>query len=179
MDGNRHMLFGGTVGIMSAINIDLISQTFPNITPTTETQTLFILGCIAGSILPDIDSYNSHTGKLFYPIPQLIDAVLKVDGRDRFKHRGITHSVLIYAFLLAYAYNNIPSIIGLLIGCITHLFLDAFNPQGIPLMSMVIDTKIKFANIKSGGTASTVLTIILMAVVIAIGVRFKVKGSVF
>lgn len=176
MNGNCHMLFGGTVGVVSAINIDLINQTLPNIPVSTEMKTLLILGCVTGSILPDIDSYGSHTGKLFYPIPQMIDAVLKIDGKDRFKHRGITHSVLLYVGLLLWAYFKLPSVVGIIVGCLTHLFLDAFNPQGVPLLAMAMKTKIRFARIKSGSAESVVLTAILMTVTIMLGIYLKIGG---
>lgn len=177
MNGSQHIWFGTTVGVTLAMNTDKICEMLPNVQNTSSTKVLIILGCSFGSLIPDIDSYNSHIGKLFYPVSQLMDALIKIiTFQDLWKHRFIMHSAAYYTALMYYTYNYHTEWLWLIIGCIMHLFLDAFNPEGIPILAPVSKIKIKLGNIKSGGTASTVLTLILMAVVIAVGVRFKVRG---
>lgn len=177
MDGKSHIQFGVSCGAACVLAMPVISQQFPLIHNTPETKALALLGCSFGALIPDIDSYNSTIGKLFYPVSQLMDAVIKImTFQDLWKHRFIMHSAAYYTALMYYTYNYHTEWLWLIIGCLTHLFLDAFNPEGIPILAPVSKMKIKLGNIKSGGTASTVLTIILMAIVIVIGVRFKVRG---
>lgn len=87
---------------------------------------------IVGSILPDIDSSESFMGRR-----------LPFIGSFFSKHRGVTHSIghflILSAILIAVAmFAPIPkvasfAIYGLLFGYASHLFLDLFSKEGIPV----------------------------------------------
>ncbi|SJZ58118.1 metal-dependent hydrolase [Selenihalanaerobacter shriftii] len=87
-----------------------------------------------GAILPDIDHVNSRIGNKLKPISWII----KLFG---IKHRGLTHSILgvfLFSILLEklLLINWIDKIwyYSLLIGYISHLIADMFNPLGIPIL---------------------------------------------
>lgn len=88
-----------------------------------------------GSLLPDIDMKSSYISKK-------MPLIAKTFGK-RCRHRGFTHSLLC-TFLLFFIldiilrasdYNIVllSASVGLLIGYISHLFLDLFTKEGIEL----------------------------------------------
>ena len=93
----------------------------------------FYLGLIGGSLLPDIDHINSKAGRKLW----FIAKPLKLFG---IKHRGLTHSLLgvvLFALLtrqlLINGWINSLAWYGIMLGYLSHLIADMFNPQGIPL----------------------------------------------
>jgi len=170
MNGNCHFIFGAAVGSALAMNLDKISTVLPNITATPETATLFVLGGLIGGIFPDIDNPSSHMGKLSAPVSTIIGKINKLLGKVGANHRGILHDPLIYLVGLVLSYFFFPALIGLFIGCISHLFLDMFNPKGIPFF---LFKKVSIANIDSGSFTSVIFTWILVFVSVAIGCIVK------
>lgn len=77
-----------------------------------------------GSVLPDIDIAFSKISKLS----------LNSNG-NKLKHRGITHSllmpILIYSIYYSIFKNQI--ILPFVLGYVSHIFLDMFNPKGVKL----------------------------------------------
>lgn len=167
MNGNCHFMYGATVGSMVALNLDRIVTTFPNITDTPETATLFVLGGLVGGIFPDIDNPTSHIGKLSAPISTVIGKINHLLGKVGANHRGILHDPIIYIAAAILSYMFFPPLIGFIIGCISHLFLDMFNPKGIPFF---LFKKVSIAKINSGETGSIVFTWVCIALTLIAGI---------
>lgn len=167
MNGNCHFVFGATVGSMIALNIDSISNILPNIANTQETVVLFVMGGVLGGILPDIDNPSSHIGQLSIPISSIIGKINDLLGKKGANHRGILHDPTIYIIGLILSYMFCPALLGLFVGCLSHIFLDLFNPKGVPCL---IFKRISLANIKSGSNASIIFTWICVFINLAIGI---------
>src|SRR5690554_4670585 len=123
----------------------------------------FITATVFGSLLPDIDHTKSIIGKAFYPLAKWLSV--------RFGHRTFTHSLLflfsVYLILLILENLKIINVanheisIILFFSVFSHLLLDMFTIQGVPLLypfwrnPCVIpgnpDFKIKTGNVKQEG----------------------------
>ena len=170
MDGNCHFIFGASLGSALAMNLDKITISFSQITNTSETLTLFILGGLIGGIFPDIDNPKSHMGKLSIPISSIIGKISESCGKKGVHHRGILHDPVVYIMGLVFSYLFFPPLIGFFIGCLSHLYLDMFNPVGIPFMFNTI--RIHMGKLKSGSKESIIFTWINVFLVVGIGLFF-------
>lgn len=170
MNGNCHFIYGATIGSMVALNIDKISTVLPHITNTSETATLFVLGGLIGGIFPDIDNPSSYMGKLSAPVSTVIGTINKKLGKVGANHRGILHDPIIYIIGLILSYIFLPALIGLFVGCISHLFLDMFNPKGIPFCFV---KKVSIGKFDSGSTSSVIFTWINVFLCIILGCVLK------
>ena len=172
MNGNCHVLFGAAVGSALAINVDKINSILPNINVSAETATIFVLGGILGGIFPDIDSPQSYVGKLTHPISRTIGKISKYFGKTKEMHRGIFHDPTIYLALLALSYFYFPPVIGFLLGCLSHLYLDLFNAAGIPIFLGA--RRIHIACIESGKKTARIFTRVhsLVAVIAGLVAKF-------
>ncbi len=77
---------------------------------------------IIGTLLPDLDSYNSRIGKHFFS--RVLTSFTK--------HRGIMHSFL-FLFLIGiilYFYLKV-AFFGFLVGYLIHIICDSFTRQGV------------------------------------------------
>ncbi len=156
MNGNCHFIFGASVGALASG----ILQTTP-----AET-TLIISTCLIGSIFPDIDNPRSHFGQLTKPISTIIGKVQKWEGKKEYQHRGILHSLFLYVALLIVSYFFCPYLIGFFIGALSHLFLDMFNPSGVPVF---LFKRIRLAKLPSSNEKGClILSGIFTALVIGI-----------
>lgn len=171
MNGNCHFVYGAAVGSMVAVNMDNIATILPHVTSSPETATLFILGGLIGGIFPDIDNPSSFMGQLAAPVSTIIGAINKKLGKVGSNHRGILHDPITYLAGLVLCYFFFPPMLGFFIGCLSHLFLDAFNAKGIPFL---LFKKIRLAKIESGSVASIVFTWICVALVLIIGFTCKI-----
>ena len=84
----------------------------------------FPLMCIgaAAALLPDVDHHASIIGRRV-----MIGALI-------FHHRGFTHSAAALVLIVAACWSwQQPAPLAVAVGYASHLFLDALNPQGIPL----------------------------------------------
>ena len=171
MNGNCHFLFGAALSTAAVMNLEQINSYLPNVTATPETATLLILGGLIGSIIPDIDSSTSYIGKLAHPISKYINKISKCFGKEKEYHRGILHDPTLYIAGLVLSYLYFPPVIGLFLGCLSHLFLDMFNPAGISLFLGA--SRLSVAGIKSGSKFSIAFTWGLTLSVLAIGGFFK------
>lgn len=114
-----HFLAGATAGLL------LVGH--------TDVKTAAVSAGVAGvaALLPDIDSPDSKIGRLVPVIPRLFKTVVG--------HRGAMHSAAgaVIALLLAVALlgwrTHVPKLHDLiLVGYLSHLVMDSFNPQGVP-----------------------------------------------
>ena len=171
MNGNCHFVYGAAVGSMLALNIATVSNAIPNITNTPETATLFVLGGVLGGIFPDIDNPSSHMGSLSAPVSTIFGKINEKLGKVGSNHRGILHDPTVYIAGLILSYLFFTPLIGFFIGCLSHLFLDMFNPKGIPFF---LFKKVRLGNFKSGEIGSTIFTWVCIFICITIGVIGKV-----
>jgi membrane-bound metal-dependent hydrolase YbcI (DUF457 family) len=128
------------------------------------------MGGILGGIFPDIDNPSSHMGKLSVPVSTVIGAINKKVGKVGANHRGILHDPIVYLIGMILSYIFIPSLIGFFIGCLSHIFLDMFNPRGVPFL---LCGNIKLGKIESGSTKSVIFTWVCVFLSIIIGCLIK------
>ena len=170
MNGNCHFVYGAAVGTALTMNLDKVTTILPHVTNTPETATLFILGGLIGGIFPDIDNPTSYMGRLSAPVSTVIGFINEKLGKTGANHRGILHDPLIYLIGLVLSYFFFPPMIGFIIGCLSHLFLDLFNPKGIPFF---IFKRVHLGNFKSGEIGSIVFTWVCVFLSVAIGCIVK------
>lgn len=77
------------------------------------------------SLLPDIDSYKSKIGR---QVP-----LISIPANIVFGHRGVLHSLLAFAVVLAVSLKFFPAwVIPIAVGYLSHLILDSFTPSKVP-----------------------------------------------
>ncbi|MCM1314834.1 MAG: metal-dependent hydrolase [Prevotella sp.] len=167
MNGNCHFVFGAALGSAFAMNTDKLEAILPNLTDSPETATLFVLGGLIGGIFPDIDNPISYIGKLTVPVSTVIGKFGELAGKTGPMHRGILHEPIVYITGLILSYLFCPSLVGLFLGCISHLYLDMFTPAGIPIFSV---KHLRLAKIKSGSQQSIIFTWLNVIAVILLGI---------
>lgn len=173
MNGNCHFIFGTSIGVSIAINLSTINQYVPQIANTPEMGCLFVMGGIMGGIFPDIDAPQSYMGKLSYPVSRYIYKFSKFFGNRGKYHRGLLHDPFLYLLCIGFAYFYYPSLLGFFIGCLSHTYLDMFNPVGIPFMFGL--KHLKAGKIKSASKECLLFTWFNSAGVIAVGLIFFFK----
>lgn len=173
MNGNCHFVFGAALGTSISVNIELIASALPNIAHTPETVTLFIMGGVLGGIFPDIDNPTSYFGKLASPISKIFGSIGKATGKTGKNHRGIMHDPALYIACLLICYFYFSPLIGFFVGCLSHLFLDMFNPSGIPFLFGA--AHLHLGKITSGSKGSIVFTWIMTVLVLAAGILLKIN----
>jgi len=86
--------------------------------------------CLVGSLLADIDTTTSGVGKFARPVSGWLET--------RFGHRTFTHSLLFCLLLgvLLWPLERVESAAywAFLCGYLSHLLLDTFNVNGVPLL---------------------------------------------
>jgi membrane-bound metal-dependent hydrolase YbcI (DUF457 family) len=63
-----------------------------------------------------------------------------------------------------------PSLLGFFVGCLSHLFLDMFNPKGIPFFFI---KRIRLGKIESGDVKSIIFTWVCVFLCLGIGITLK------
>lgn len=96
---------------------------------------VYIYFSYIGSLFPDIDMKNSYISKLLPKLHRNLGS--------KFKHRGMTHSLICLYFLcnmfnllVQYTENNIVFIClssGFIVGYLSHLCLDLLTKEGIEI----------------------------------------------
>ncbi|QEH68698.1 metal-dependent hydrolase [Cellulosilyticum sp. WCF-2] len=118
MDGKTHL----AAGIITGVGVVYLENKLGfEISPS---NLLFIVGCAAGSLLPDIDIDNSMLGRF-------------IPGWLFWEHRTVTHSIffMVVLGLIGLLFKmDIGLIIGLVVGAATHLILDGITPMGLPYL---------------------------------------------
>ena len=169
MNGNCHFIYGAAVGSALALNLDKISS-ITSINNSPETATLFILGGLVGGIFPDIDNPNSYMGHLSAPISTIIGEINEKLGKVGSNHRGILHDPIVYLIGLVLSYFFFSPLIGLFIGCLSHIFLDMFNPKGVPCLFV---HRIRLGNFNSVDFGSVLFTWVCVFIVVGLGLMAK------
>ena len=171
VNGNCHFLYSVTVCSMVAVNLNIIASALPNIGTDASSVVFLVMGGILGGVLPDMDNPKSSIAKISVPISTIICKIGKLFGRGGKYHRGLLHDPFIYIVGMFLSYFFFPQIIGLFIGGITHIYLDFFNPVGLPLFFGA--KYIHIAQINSGSKAAKVFTYLssIMAVLVGVGVH--------
>ena len=118
---------------------------------------MFFLGASFGSVLPDIDHEKAYISKRLPLLSKLI--------RSFTKHRGLTHSILfvlfIYSLTILSESNLINSwIIGIVVGCISHILLDLITKEGVCLF-YPIDKRISIGRVRTGSLVEGKINILL------------------
>lgn len=92
------------------------------------TDAVYLALAAAGALLPDLDHPRSWVGRRSRPVSTAIAAT--------FGHRGVTHSALAVAGLIALvAHLGISggAVCALAVGYLSHLAADLLTPQGLRL----------------------------------------------
>ena len=98
--------------------------------PGLGTGMIWVAGGAFGSLLPDIDHKGSTLGQKVKPVSAVIGAVA---GHRNFFHWFLPY--LILAVILHFAVPQADNItFAVFLGVLSHLFLDALNPSGVPLV---------------------------------------------
>lgn len=117
---------------------------------------IIVAGATMGSLAPDIDHPTSKIGKKFLLKP------ISIFLNKFFGHRTITHSVIMAILMtiilfsfstmttgdLNYIYTNL--VIGFSVGYFSHLLLDMFTVEGIPVFYPLIKRKYRLSKFKTG-----------------------------
>lgn len=169
MNGNCHFVFGAALGTALAMNADTISSVLGNVTATPETSTLLVLGGLIGGIFPDIDNPNSYVGKLSAPVSTALGKIGKaIRAAGGKNHRGIMHDLAVYITGLILCYLHFPPLVGFFAGCLSHLFLDMFNPMGVPFLFGAFH--LHLGKIPSGSKSGIIFTWVNVVMVLTAGI---------
>jgi inner membrane protein len=123
-----HQTFGLTFGLIAILLLQIFGIKPEGLVDSTFYYFLVLLG----SLLPDIDTYNSKLGR---KVP-LLSVLIKVI----FGHRGITHSLLFVALVgivssLLLANFSWLFVLGLTLGTLSHITGDFLTKSGVPLLA--------------------------------------------
>lgn len=173
MNGGTHKLAGVCTGV--------IASSFLLNEPYTSEKVLLtgvlIGGSILGSLIPDIDHRQSKIGNKMKITSFIINKLCK--------HRGITHTPLLYMILsvifllptilsdnfLNTFYFNL--VFGIFIGIISHLFLDSLTISGIPLLYPFTKKKFHLLNYSTNRKEYLPKILILLFTAVFLYVRVK------
>lgn len=176
MKGITHSLGGVAVGI-ATVNVAGIDIT----TSKGIGSGAAIIGMATlGSLLPDIDAWNSTISRrariISIPVKvlQILTKIFHIEG---FEHRGIMHTLLfpiIFGIAGCCTGGGRLLFIALALGYLSHLLLDGFTPTGIPLMAPVLKIRVRFLPrilcIKTG-------SLLELPVIIALGILIYHLGK--
>lgn len=171
MNGNCHFMFSATVTGMVVLNLEKVNMILPNVPIDSEMGALLIMGGLIGGVFPDIDNPKSHFGQLCKPISSVIGEIGKLFGKTGSHHRGIFHDFSVYLAGLILSYFFAPFLVGFFLGALSHLFLDMFNPAGIPVLFGV--RQIHLGRISADSTGAVVLTYMFISLFLATGIILK------
>lgn len=118
MTGKTHLIAGVLTGIGMIYADNKLG------THMSTSNTLLLVGCAVGSLLPDIDIEQSLLGRF-------------IPGWLFWRHRTVTHSIffmIVIGIIGAVLKMKWELNIGLMVGIGTHLVLDAMTPRGLPYL---------------------------------------------
>lgn len=125
---------------------------------------LVFAGGILGAFLPDIDSPNSKIRRFIRkkltgnPTPK----------KNIINHRREPHMPLIWAILFSSILFFVKEpilltfIYGLIVGVYSHLFIDMFNPAGIPLCGPISKRRVSIMFIKASSVGEYIFLFLLL-----------------
>ena len=131
---------------------------------------LIFAGGAIGAMFPDIDSPTSKIRRI---IRKAFTGNPNTEKR-LINHRRAPHMPLFWIAIFAilfFAFSNplIETFIwGMAVGVASHLFIDMFNPAGIPFFGPLTRKKIHLMSIYTNTTGETVFSIILVVLEIFI-----------
>lgn len=139
---------------------------------------LTVSAVVFGALLPDIDTPKSAIGLTLYPIAALI--------RKRFKHRTITHSLVVLPLFLLPMLLSFNIGASLLIGYASHLFSDTMTKTGVPLLyprkSVFVfpgNEKWRIQTLKEGVSQQELAFLLAMATLAGLLVPFVHAGPMY
>lgn len=150
MKGKTHKIGGACAGAIAGAMLLQPPYTFDKMLLTG----ILVGGSIIGSLMPDIDHQGSTIGHKM----KLISSVIS----NLFGHRGMTHAPLIHILLtiillfLGGTFTDFPKlcyisfVIGLFVGGLSHLILDAMTIAGIPALYPFSKKKYRIAKFTTG-----------------------------
>ena len=159
---------------MVALNLDKLTAAGLNIGNDSEAVTLLIMGGLIGGIFPDIDNPRSSMGYLTKPVSTILGKLSEVTGKTGVNHRGIFHDFTLYIAGLILSYLYFPPMLGFFLGAISHLFLDAFNPMGVPLFFGIRTLHLG----KIYATSKTAIAFTWLAVFAVLGIGIFIKTMI-
>jgi len=124
--------------------------------------------CMAGSLLPDIDTQNAGAGRFLRPVSAFLET--------RLGHRTLTHSLpfllALWLALLPLARLNPSSVTAFLLGVLSHILLDTANVNGVyllwPARVQFVFLPVRSMRIKYGSPAEAYLAIVLLLVALVL-----------
>ncbi|SDC31026.1 inner membrane protein [Candidatus Frackibacter sp. WG11] len=158
-----HSTFAVLLSVILMQILNISGLTFISLFGPTSLQ--FVLGAALGSLVPDLDQRNI---KLSRKIP-LLSWILKFLG---IKHRGISHSILgimitaLFSLsLIRLKFINMVLVYGFLIGYLSHILMDLFNPGGVTLF-WPKNKRYSLGNIKVGKVAENLLFLVISSMLV-------------
>lgn len=125
MTGKRHLQLGTVMGLTGYA---ALAQSYG-----MKGAGIFGIGCIIGSLFPDIDLPNTKISKYVPIIPKLLNTL--------FGHRGFIHTPVFMLLIDLALYFGLSKdmlmilfIVGFDFGFLAHLIQDMFNYKGIMLL---------------------------------------------
>ena len=138
-----HLVFGIFAGL-------LVSKIF-----SISEFGLFMAICIVSSILPDLDTPFSKTGRKIPVLSWLLNFL--------FGHRGLMHTVffplLVYFILMLFGKNLWAG--AFFVGYMSHLFIDMLNTKGVYFFFPIVRIRIN-GFIKIGGVLEKLLFVAIL-----------------
>lgn len=131
--------------LLFAFLLSLFAKDFLNLSYLN--YAIFLITTLFFSIFPDIDTPRSKLGRRIRPLSNIIKSV--------FGHRKLFHSlffiVLLFVFLfLLFDLVNKTIIYAIIVGCLSHLFMDSLTKEGINFLYPFSKLKIEgFINTNS------------------------------
>lgn len=145
---NTHVLGGAIAGATGAI---ALKSPIP--------MSVVAISAVS-AVIPDIDIPGSKITKIrglkwiAKPLSILIN---KLGG-----HRGVFHAPLLYialSILLMFLHAPAFLVQGFLLGTLSHILLDAFNPAGVPLFWPLSKKRVHVGNIKTESFGESIVYI--------------------
>ena len=171
MDGKTHQFGGVCTGIIVG---SFLLSTAPITLSTVALGGSLLIGSSIGSLLPDIDHHNSTIRNKMRlnkkcPAPESFKAKRRERRRQKrekrlpegLRHRGITHTpflAMVIMIVLLLLYPVIPISIqsyyfmfalGLFVGILSHIFLDALTVKGVPLLGPITYKKYRLMKLRT------------------------------
>lgn len=169
MNGNCHLINGLAVSTMVSLNIHILSEyTSIGMCDKSSAIALIVMGGLIGSVFPDIDNVNSNVGQLCKPVSTVIDYIQSLYGKTGSNHRGVFHDIAFYltGFLISLIWC--PYLFGFFLGGMSHIFLDALTPAGVPYVLGM--GRFRISRVPSGSKRSVVITYLLAILIFEIGI---------
>lgn len=148
MKYRTHVVGGILASLMGVLAIQSLGVSL-----SPEHQGILIATSTFGSLVPDIDHQNSYIGTRARLTSKVVNSLCG--------HRGVTHSPMVVSTFMFLAYCLFAEFVakgavvdyaflGLLIGMLSHMFLDMLTKGGIPLWYPFTKKKVSLTGMKTG-----------------------------